>query len=98
MYFKIIKVSLASIGLLCLAGCAPKVAYVPDSTLTPENSGIITIYRTRTAYHSLNPEKPFAYVDEKQIGKLGVGAVIIVKVSPGSHRFSRREPIFFQTG
>lgn len=96
MYFKNIKIHLVSIAALLVTACVARTAYIPDSSLSRENSAIVTIYRPYTAYHSLNPEKPFVYIDEKEIGKLGVGEELTIKVMQGPHRFSIREPILFQ--
>jgi len=77
-------------------GCAARTPYLQDFSLTDKNSGQITIYRTQTSYHSLNPEKPFVFVGDREVGTLAVGSSLTIRLPSGDHRFSIREPLMFQ--
>src|SRR5437773_2605580 len=96
MRFSFSKLFLIAVTVLTVASCATRVPFVQDQNLTESDSANITIYRTRTSFHSLNPERPFVYVDAKEVGKLGVGQDLNLKLTAGEHRFSIREPVLFQ--
>jgi len=91
-----VKYSLVLFAFMFIAGCATTSKdYVEPKELNDGNSAIVNIYRTDVAYHSLNPEKPFFYVDDMYIGKLGTGGSISIKLTPGEHALSSRESILF---
>lgn len=102
------KLTLAWSLPLILAGCATAPPPLPSDasptpTLTEIKSGTdkdcpVWIYRTNTFYHSGNPEKPFVYVNELQIGGLGVSNTICLNLKPGKYQVSIREPIMFMPG
>lgn len=82
--------------IFCLTGCATRNVFLQDLSLAEYNSGLVKIYRTRTFYRSLDPEKPFVYIDEKELGTLGVGDFIHVRLAPGSYKISIKAPFLFQ--
>jgi len=87
------------IVLLSLFGCAATGGkYIEPKNLDNTNFSHITIYRTDVAYHSLNPENPFFYLDGKLVGKLGTGNSVTIKVAPGEHTLSSKESILFMPG
>ena len=85
--------------IVLLTGCASNSArFVQDQSLTSQNSAVVYLYRTDTSYHMLNPEKPFFYVNDEYISKLGTGDFFIIKLEPGNHEFSVKESIAFMPG
>ncbi|GGK68113.1 DUF2846 domain-containing protein [Amphritea balenae] len=92
------KLLISTLIILVLTGCASTSPYVPSSTLNESNASIVYIYRTDVAYHSMNPEKPFFYVDGKLVGKLGTGQFVRFIVGPGSHALTSRESVVFAPG
>lgn len=81
-----------------MSGCATTEKYTVDPNYDEEGLAILYIYRTKTSFHSLNPELPFIYIGEKVAAKLKTGAYKIIKVVPGKHRLSVRQPIAFMPG
>ena len=55
----------------------------------------VSIYRTKTFFHSANPERPYFYIDDRKVGTLGTGMALTTKVESGKHFISVREPILF---
>lgn len=79
-----------------VAGCAATSNnYIEQKELNGDNSAKITIYRASNDYGSLTPEKPFFYVDEMYLGKLGSGQSITFRLSSGEHSLSAKESIAF---
>src|SRR5687767_11922846 len=66
-------------------GCASTVKYEVSQEWDQSKLASVTIYRTKTAFHSANPEKPFFYIDGLEVGKLGTGMAITTKVTAGKH-------------
>ena len=93
---KILPLFLISLFLYGCASTGDK--YIQPKHLNDTNSAQIIIYRTDVAYHSLNPEKPFFYLDDKFIGKLGTGDYISFNVAPGEHSLSTKNSILFMPG
>lgn len=99
---------LAITSLALLAGCATAPPILPpDISSTPTLSQIksgtdqscsVWIYRANTFYHSGNPEKPFVYVNELQVGGLGVANTMCLNLPSGKYQISIREPIMFMPG
>lgn len=84
-----------SFFFIFLSGCSSTPKYIISSEWDEANLSELYIYRTNTAYHSLNPEKPFFYIDGKEIGKLGTGQSIYTKITSGNHVITAKEPILF---
>jgi len=53
------------------------------------------IYRTNPAYDRYNPEKPFIYIDDNKIGKLGNGQVISTLIKAGTHTVIAKSSFLF---
>ena len=92
------KFLFASIIVIILTGCASTTNYVVDSAMDESNSSVVYVYRTDVAYNSMNPEKPFFFLDEQLVGKLGTGQFVRFYVSPGLHEVSSKESFFFSPG
>ena len=93
------KLSWVLFVFMFVSGCATTSKdYIESKELNVGNSASVNIYRTDVAYHSLNPEKPFFYVDDMYIGKLGTGGIISIKLTPGEHILTSRESILFMPG
>ena len=83
-------------AVLALSGCAsPQGPVSPDANLKPESTAYLVVYRPRTQFHRANPELPFVYVNDQQVGKLRVDGAIDVKVPAGQHIVAIKEPIAF---
>lgn len=82
---------------LLISGCATTDNFVLKSGHADELATLY-IYRTDTSFHSLNPELPYIYIGDKVAAKLGTGESKVVKVLPGKHRLSIRQPIMFMPG
>jgi hypothetical protein len=80
---------------LLFTGCASTEKYVADNGLSETNSSTVYIYRTDLAYRSLDPEKPFFFLDGKLVGKLGTGEFVRFLVSSGNHSVSSKESFLF---
>ena len=91
---------------LLLSGCAVNPASLPPNLSPTPNKVEITsdlhdadcpvwIYRNRTTFHALNPEIPFIYLNELQVGKLGVASTFCLKLQPGKYQISTKESILF---
>jgi len=80
-----------------ISGCATTDKYVLEPGNTDELATLY-IYRTDTSFHSLNPELPYIYIADKVAAKLGTGEFKVIKVLPGKHRLSVRQPIMFMPG
>lgn len=81
--------------LTLLAGCASAPKYQAPEGIAKNNLSTLYIYRTNVFYHKYNPEKPFFYLDGKEVAKLGVGQSIIVDIIPGKHTLVVKEPFLF---
>ena len=55
----------------------------------------VTIYRSDTAKDSLNPEKPFVYLDGKKVAKLGTGQAVSLELDQGKHEIIIKGSILF---
>lgn len=103
---KITSLLLATVFSLAACATSPP-ALPPDISATPSLSEItsgtdrncpVWIYRTNTFYHSGNPEKPFVFVNELQVGGLGVSNTMCLNLKPGIYQVSIKEPIMFMPG
>ena len=87
------------IVLLNLYGCVSTAdKYIESANLDNNNSSQVTIYRTNVAYHSLNPEAPFFYIDDKFVGKIHTGGSVNFKILSGEHTLSSKESVLFMPG
>jgi len=82
-----------SVGLI--VGCASSPKYEVLPSWSAKELAEVTIYRTKTFFHSGNPERPFFYIDGKLVGKLGTGMSVTTKVESGKHIVTVREPFLF---
>lgn len=89
------RITIISTVLILLSGCSS----IPKYTISPDwkqnELAEVYIYRTDVAFHSLNPEKPYFYIDDKEVAKLGTGQSTYTKVTPGKHIITAKEPILF---
>lgn len=94
----------ALLAAAALAGCAsaPRQAVQVGgarvlSTSEPASCSLV-VYRTQNAFHSMNLEKPFLFVDEQNMGTLDTGASLCLALAPGTHRIAINEPVLFMPG
>ncbi len=80
---------------ILISGCSSTDKYQAPSDLAESNAAIVYLYRTDVLYHSLNPERPFFYLDDKLVAKLGTGSFVTFLVSPGQHTLTSKESILF---
>ena len=78
-----------------IMGCASGPGYVVSQEWAPEELAEVSIYRTDTFFHSGNPERPFFYINDKLVAKLGTGMAVSTKVKAGKHIITVRQPILF---
>ena len=55
----------------------------------------VYVYRNRTMFERGNPEKPFLYVGEEKIGRLGIGDSVCLKMPDGKYTISVKGSIAF---
>ena len=89
---------LSILFFILLSGCASTDKFILDSQLDSNDLVTLYVYRTDVSFHSLNPEKPYIYLGEKVIAKLGTGQFQKVTIPSGIHRLSVRQPIMFMPG
>lgn len=85
------------LSIFCI-GCSSTTQYIADTTLNENNASTVYIYRTDVSFHSLNPEKPFFFLDDKLVGKLGTGQSVRFFVAPGEHTITSKESFLFTPG
>lgn len=85
----------ALILLASLTACQSAPQVQADPSLDSTNSAQLVVYRTSQSFHSMNPEKPFVYLDDQHIGNLGTGDVITRQVKSGPHHLTMRHPVMF---
>ncbi|WP_428622316.1 DUF2846 domain-containing protein [Sedimenticola sp.] len=81
--------------LFGIAGCAATTKYVVSPDWDKSKLATVYIYRTDVSFHRFNPEKPYFYIDNMEVGKLGTGEAIAIEVLPGPHVVTAKEPILF---
>lgn len=84
---------LAAVVMLFVAACQGSVTEFPDPTLEPANSARLILYRSNAWVQAA--EIPFFYLDDKDLGKLGRGDVIIRQVPAGAHSITAQRPVLF---
>lgn len=91
------KRALAAVLMLVVTACQGGVKEIAaDPALDQSNSARLVLYRSNAWVYAM--EIPFFYLDDKDIGKLGRGDVIIQHVPVGAHRITARRPIVFVPG
>lgn len=102
--FRFRKVTLTIAAALLSACATPQQPAVddrgaaarPQVEISTEARGCsVIVYRTATAFHSANPERPFVYVGEQRIGTLRTGAFYCLRMAEGKYTVSIKEPILF---
>ncbi|HAQ50828.1 MAG TPA: hypothetical protein DCR13_04695 [Gammaproteobacteria bacterium] len=88
------KFILILLGLV-ISGCATTQKYLLPKDINSADLATLYVYRTDTYFHSLNPEKPFIYFNDRVIAKLGTGQSAVIKIPKGKHRLSVRQPTLF---
>jgi len=83
---------------LLLNGCSSSPTYKTSPEWDKAKLAKLHVYRTDVAFHSLNPEKPFFYIDGMEFGNLGTGQAITIEVLAGKHVLTVKEPILFMPG
>ncbi len=73
----------------------PLAAEVSTASVAPSENCTVHVYRNKTSFHALNPELPFLYVGEQRIGRLAMGNSHCLRLAPGKHTISVKEPILF---
>lgn len=81
--------------ILFISGCTSTPTYKISPKWDENKTAKIHIYRADIAFHSLNPEKPFFYIDDMYIGKLGTGHAISIDVLAGKHTITVKAPFLF---
>lgn len=79
---------------LLVSACATSPTK-PSNQMVEGGRCSVHVYRTQTAFHSLNPEKPFIYVGDEQVGKVGVGDALCLRLPAGKYTLSVRESVLF---
>jgi len=92
------KIFIALFIAFSVISCATTEQYQVPEGFDPSKLTTLNFYRTNVAFHSLNPEKPFIYLNDKVVAKLGTGQNKVVKVPAGNYRLSVRQPIMFMPG
>ena len=88
-------------GLIILlaisTGCASAPDYKAPTGISEDKLAKLTVYRSRgfLGYHKFNPEKPFFYIDDQYIGKLGTTEFVEILVTPGKHVISVKDSFLF---
>ena len=59
-----------------------------------KQKSIVYLYRLKTTYHSLNPDIPIFYFNDKKIGTLNIGGYYAQEVDPGPLEISFSNPFF----
>jgi hypothetical protein len=90
-----IRPALAAVVMLVVAACSRVAPEIVDPSLNDANSAKIFLYRTSQSFHSLNPEQPYFYLNDEQIGSMGTGGTLYRQVPVGTYRISVRKPILF---
>jgi hypothetical protein len=90
---------------ILLSACTSPQPNVGSSQANPPLSKIessdetvgcsVYVYRNKTWFHRFNPEKPFVYVGDERVGKLGVGDSVCLRMPEGKYTVSIKEPILF---
>lgn len=89
-----------------LAGCASAPTDAPSSlSPTPQLGALraqpvngrcpVWIYRNNTSFHALNPEQPYVFVNELNVGTISIGETYCLNLGPGRYQISVKEPILF---
>lgn len=89
-----------------VAGCASAPRSAPSNlSLTPQlgalrsppNNGQcpVWVYRKNTSFHALNPEQPYVFVNDLNVGTISIGQTYCLNLSPGRYEISVKEPILF---
>ena len=88
------KLVLLLIIATMLQGCASKQHLLIENVAESDRA-TLSIYRTASSYHKFNPEKPYVYVDQVFVGKLGTGEALQVQVKSGSHKVVVKDTFAF---
>lgn len=78
-----------------VGACAAPATQTSGKVTSDSERCSVYVYRTQTAFHSLNPEKPFVFVGEEQVGTLGVGDSLCLRLPTGKYTVSVREAFLF---
>lgn len=99
--------SLVSISFVLSACASPRpeqsqerklvqpLAAASTTSATPSPNCSVYVYRNKTSFHAFNPEQPFLYVGEGKVGRLAIGQSHCLRLPPGKHTISVKEPILF---
>lgn len=89
-----------------IAGCASAPTVGPSNlSPTPQLSALraqpnnsqcpVWVYRNNTSFHALNPEQPYMFVNDLNVGTISIGQTICLNLGPGRYQISVKEPILF---
>lgn len=89
-----------------VAGCASAPTDAPSNlSPTPQLGALRTqpingqcpvwIYRNNTSFHALNPEQPYVFVNDLNVGTISIGQTYCLNLGPGRYQISVKEPILF---
>jgi hypothetical protein len=99
MLLRLARLSLPLLLAACAATPAPRSQQAQAARVQSAGAPcVIHVYRTKTAYHSRNPEQPFIYIGDEQAGTLGVGESQCLRLAPGKYMLSIRQPMLFMPG
>ena len=77
--------------IFSLVGCAyPKKTTPFEFAPIEKDQAIIYLYRLPTSIHSVNPDVPRFYINDKTVGKLVIGGYYVIRVQPGESDISIR--------
>ena len=80
---------------LSLIGCASaKLTSKFSLAKQSDKKALIYLYRLKTIYHSLDPDVPSIYFNDKKIGPLKIGGYFAQEVEPGKVEISFSVPLF----
>ena len=83
---------------LLIAGCSSKGTFQRDHSLHEDNAATIIVYRPNTYFHRADPEKPFIYINDTKLGKLGIGSNLRISVPNGKYSISVKQSLLFMPG
>lgn len=92
---KLFNIFITAILIPLTIGCSVSPKYTISPSWDKEQLATVHIYRSNTSYHKFNPEKPFFYIDGKEVASLGTGESISIKVLSGQRIITVKEPFLF---
>lgn len=89
------QLAFIAVFITVLTGCSSAQLTTDFTEARPnDKKAIVYLYRLKTAYHSLNPDIPLFYFNDKKVGPLKVGGYYAQEVDPGPLEISFSDPFF----